>query len=439
VQRPAIVLFTRDLRVDDNPALVDAVATGAPVVPLFVLDPRLLAGRRSRGAFLVGCLHALDDELRARGGRLVLRTGDPIEETARVAAATGASLIVVAGDVTAYAHRRLVRLRDALPHVEVRTTPGITVLEPGAVAPPDRTHYRVFTPFHRAWSAAPWRAPVDGPVRIDVPEEIASAPLPPAPSGTVGGWAVPGAGAGRERAAAFLADGLSLYTERRDLAACEGTSRLSPYLRFGCISPLRLALAAGDSAFTRQLAWRDFYAQVLAANPASRRDDLVPLRYAWSGDPMLAERWRAGETGFPIVDAGMRQLLAEGWMHNRVRMIVASFLTKNLDLDWRLGEAHFDAHLLDGDPANNVGGWQWVAGTGVDTRPGRMFNPWLQSSRFDPDGVYIRRYLPELRDAATPDLHEPGRLGGSLLAGGYPAPMVDHATTARRYRERFTR
>ncbi len=428
--RPTVVLFTRDLRLDDNPALAAAVAAAHEVVPLFVLDDRLLRRRPRRSTFLKRCLVELDADLRAIGGRLVVRVGDPVAETARVVEEAGADAVHVAADVTPYASRRLERLRTALPRVAVRVWPGVAVVEAGALAPPGRDHYRVFTPYHRAWTNAPWRVPVPAPRSITVPAAISSSPW------TVEGMSsiAAGEGAARRHLDRFLHDRLASYAEQRDDLAAGGTSGLSPYLRLGCISALRVALAAGDGPFTRQLAWRDFYGQVLAANPDSLRDDMLPSRSTWEGDLRHLEAWRRGETGVPIVDAGMRQLATEGTMHNRTRMIVASFLTKDLDIHWRFGAQHFDAELIDGDPANNIGGWQWAAGTGVDTRPGRMFNPWLQGERFDGDGTYIRRHVPELADVAARDLHDPRRLAGTLPPGHYPTPIVDHADAARRYR-----
>lgn len=433
----AIVLFTRDLRVHDQPALAAAAREARQVIPVFVLEQRLLRRSERRTAFLLECVADLDESLRGRGGRLIVRRGEAVATVAALARDTGAAAVFLSEDVTAFAERRARELALALGRVPLRREAGVTVLRPGDVHPPGRDHYRVFTPYWRAWAGAEWRAPDEAPARVPVPEHVPGDPLPHAVGGSA--WARGGETEGRRRARAWLDGGCAAYGERRDDLAGGHTSRLSPYLRFGCISPLELALAAGPGEFCRQLCWRDFYHQVLAANPSSETEDLVPAGYAWDDDPEALAAWEAGMTGYPVVDAGMRQLAAEGWMHNRARMIVASFLTKNLSLDWRRGATHFDRLLLDGDPANNVGGWQWVAGTGVDTRPGRMFNPTLQAQRFDPAGIYVRRYVPELASVDGPAVHEPWKLGPQARPRGYPAPIVDHVETAARYRARFAR
>jgi deoxyribodipyrimidine photo-lyase len=431
--RVAIALFTRDLRVHDQPALAAAAREADEVVPLFVREERLAGRSEVRSGFLDEALGDLDASLRERGGRLVVHRGDAVAETARLARDLGADAVFASADVSAFARRREERLRDALGRVELRLCPGVTVVPPGELAPASGgDHYRVFTPYHRAWASASWRAVQKPPAQIAVPRGAGGERLrePGGPAGET---------AGRERMDAFLRTGLRRYGERRDALHGEGTSRLSHHLHLGCVSPLELALAAGPGEYQRQLAWRDFYHQVLWAAPESQHADLVPLRYDWDDDDGALAAWKAGETGYPVVDAGMRQLRAEGFMPNRARMIVASFLTKDLNLDWRLGAAHFDRHLVDGDVACNVGGWQWVAGTGVDTRPGRMFNPTLQAKRFDPHGDYVRRYVPELEHLDGAAVHEPWKAEGSLLRADYPAPLVDHAEAAARYRERFRR
>jgi deoxyribodipyrimidine photo-lyase len=431
--RVAIALFTRDLRVHDQPALAAAAREADEVVPLFVREDRLVGRSEVRTDFLDGALGDLDRSLRERGGRLVLHRGDAVGETARLVRELGADAVFASSDVSGFARRREDRLRDALGRVELRLFPGVTVVPPGELTPASGgDHYRVFTPYHRAWAAASWRAPERAPSQLAVPRgaggERVAHPHGPA-----------GESAGRARMDEFLRAGLRRYGDRRDDLHGGGTSRLSHHLHLGCVSPLELALAAGTGEYQRQLAWRDFYHQVLWAAPQSQHADLVPLRYDWDDDAEALDAWKEGRTGYPVVDAAMRQLRAEGFMPNRARMIVASFLTKDLNLDWRLGAAHFDRHLVDGDVANNVGGWQWVAGTGVDTRPGRMFNPTLQGKRFDPHGEYVRRYVPELEHLDGSAVHEPWRAEGSLLAADYPEPIVDHADAAARYRERFRR
>jgi deoxyribodipyrimidine photo-lyase len=236
-----------------------------------------------------------------------------------------------------------------------------------------------------------------------------------------------GESAGRARLGRWLRRGLERYEERHDAAAADATSRLSPYLHFGCLSARevaeRAAGRAGAEPFLRQLAWRDFFHQLLAARPEASREDYRPRGGGWREDPEALAAWKAGRTGFPLVDAGMRQLAREGWMHNRARLVAGSFLTKHLGIDWRLGAAHFSDLLVDADVAQNAGNWQWVAGTGADTRPNRVLNPVLQARRHDPDGAYVRRYVPELAAIAGRVVHEPWKLDQN--ANGYPAPIVE--------------
>jgi deoxyribodipyrimidine photo-lyase len=431
--RTAIVLFTRDLRVHDQSALTAAVEAAERVVPLFVLDRAVLArfGAPNRVAFLLDSLHDLAASLRARGGGLVVREGDVVAETMRVANQAGAEAIFVGEDVSGYAQRREVRLRAACAarRLELRVFPGVTVVPPGELAPAGSDHFRVFTPYWRRWRAEPRRPVGRAPRRVALPPRVRRGRLP-ALADLVAGMPSPelprgGETEGRRRLSRWLARSAERYGERHDDLAADGTSRLSPFLHFGCLSPTELAARAGDAEpFLRQLAWRDFYAQLLASNPASANEDLRPGRRRWRDEPGALDAWREGRTGYPVVDAGMRQLRREGWMHNRARLLTASFLTKDLGLDWRLGAGHFFEWLVDGDVANNVGNWQWVAGTGVDTRPNRRFNPIRQARRFDPDGDYVRRYVPELAGIEGRAVHEPWKLGGARPPS-YPERIVD--------------
>ena len=432
--RRAIALFTRDLRVADSPLLAHASQAADEVIPLFVLERGQLARSPLRAAFLIGSLHGLAAALAQRGGRLVVRQGDAAAETATLAAELDATLVVVAADATAYATRRLAAIRVALPRVEVRSVPGVAGVDPGTVHPHGRDHYRVFTPYGAAWRKAPWRVAAPAPTDLRTPPGIASLPLPGPHRGPIAGWAVPGEAAGAARVAAYLRGGRDGYGTARDDPAADATSRLAPWLHLGCVSPLQLALAVGDGPFQRQLAWRDFYLQLVAANPGALRADLVGRRAPWLEDAEGLAAWCAARTGFPFVDAGLRQLAQEGFMHNRLRMVVASFLTKDLLVHWREGAAHFDRLLLDGDPASNVSNWQWAAGCGVDTQPGRIFNPWIQAARFDPAGAYTRRYLPELAGVSDAGLLDPDGAERRRVVPGYPAPIVDHAHAARRFR-----
>ena len=261
----------------------------------------------------------------------------------------------------------------------MRTCPGVTVVPPGEIAPADRDHYRVFTPYHRAWAAEPWRALEDPPRALKLPDGVTPGGLPQAEDGG-------GETAARKQLTGWLRGGDGRYAEVRDDLAADATSRLSIPLHLGLLSPLEVATRSESGELIRQLAWRDFYAQLLAAVPGSATADLHEGRRRWRDDPDGLAAWKEGMTGYPVVDAGMRELAATGFMHNRARLLVASFLTKDLGIDWREGAAHFESLLLDGDIASNRGNWQWVAGTGVDTRPGRIFNPTVQGKRFDPDG-----------------------------------------------------
>jgi deoxyribodipyrimidine photo-lyase len=440
----AVVLFTRDLRVHDNPALRLAAERCDAVVPLFVVDDQLvrLDGRAAnRWAFLLESLDDLRGSLRRLGGELVVRRGDPVRETVGVALAAGARHVLVAEDASPLADRRLERLGQACgaEGLELQVTPGTAVVPPGDVAPAGRDHFLVFTPYHRRWAAAPVRAVVPPPPALRLPPVAGLEPGTIPELGTVTratpspGRQAGGERAGRNRLDRWLAHGLDGYAAGRDDLSADATSRLSAYLHFGCVSAVEVVTRArqrpGSDAFVRQLAWRDFFLQVLDARPETARDDLHPGRRRWRRTPGALDAWRDGRTGYPLVDAGMRQLREEGFVHNRVRLVVASFLTKTLGVDWRHGARHFADLLTDGDVASNVGSWQWVAGTGTDTRPGRIFNPVRQGRRLDPSGAYVRRYVPELRGVEGGAVHEPWRLG-LLAPEAYAERIVVHEDAA---------
>jgi deoxyribodipyrimidine photo-lyase len=431
----AIVLFTRDLRVRDNPALALACARARQVVPLFVVDPALTVPP-NRARFLAESVAALREELRERGGDLVIRHGDPVREVIEVAGQTAAGAVFTAADVSRYAAQRQRRLAEecARHRLALEVTPGHAVVQPGDLQPSGGDHYRIFTPYWRAWRAAAWRQSCPTPPVIRVPPGIKPGDPPALATGSSRGLAPGGERAGRELAGAWLDGPLSGYAESRDDLAGDQTSRLSAYLRFGCVSPLELARAAlpraGGEEFCRQLAWRDFFHQVTAAFPDIARTDYRtgpgPAPRSWSTDARALDAWRAGQTGIPVVDAGMRQLAAEGFMHNRARMFTASFLTRTLGIDWRHGYRHFGDLLADGDVACNAGNWQWVAGTGNNPRPSRVLNPLRQAERFDRDGEYTRRYVPELSGLAVPYIHVPWRLAPAQRRQlDYAAPLVD--------------
>jgi deoxyribodipyrimidine photo-lyase len=420
----AIVLFTRDLRVHDHAALWAAVEASTEIVPLFVQDPNF-DGYSARHAFLHDALADLRASLQSRGGDLVVCSGDPVEETLRVAQATGSTVVYLGADASVYAQRRQQRLSR---RIEVRLENTIAAVAPREVTPLGSDHYRVFTPYWRRWRAFALPAPLAPPPRIVVPPAIADGKIP-APSGG-------GETAGRRRLETWLRYGIHEYAATRNDLGRDATSRLSPYLHFGCLSAAEtVTRACGEGAaaeeFVRQLCWRDFYLQLLAANPHAARRDLRERDHDWVEDDDALTAWAEGQTGYPIVDAGMRQLRTEGWIHNRVRLIVASFLTKILGIHWRHGADVFAELLIDGDVASNSGNWQWAAGTGVDTRPNRRLNPVTQAKRFDPDGAYVRRYVPELADLEGIAVHEPWRAPLVARWPKYPAPIAT-APTGRR-------
>ena len=445
----SILWFRRDLRLDDLPALAAADAHG-DVVPLFVVDPAFAASGAPRRAYMAAALQALDDGM---DGALVYRHGDPATVVPAFAAEVGADVVVVSRDFGPYGRRRDAAVAERLA-ADGRRLQGVGspyAVDPGTVVKNDGTPYAVFTPFSKAWLAAGqprWadrrQTPAVGDVNwvgapdiaCDGPPEVPAVDctLPPASEASA-----------RERWAEFLSDGLDRYDDRRNLPALDGTSRLSPALRWGIVHPLQLIDDLGPvrahEVFRSELAWRDFYADVLFRRPETAWENLQPKMDAMvvDTDARARERfaaWAEGRTGYPIVDAGIRQLLATGWMHNRVRMIVASFLVKDLHLPWQWGARHFMRHLVDGDLASNNHGWQWAAGTGTDAAPYfRVFNPTSQSERFDPDGEYLRRWVPELRDVHGAAVHAPD---GLLRPADYPPPIVDHAAerdeALRRYK-----
>ncbi|MFE0516394.1 cryptochrome/photolyase family protein [Streptomyces sp. NPDC058964] len=448
----SVVLFTSDLRLHDHPPLRAALEGRRRAVPLFVRDTaveRSAFAAPNRLAFLADCLRDLDAGLRERGGRLVVRSGDVVDEVCKVAAEADADEVHMAADFSAYARRREERLRSALEAEGRRLLVHdavTTAIAPGAVTPASSDHFAVFTPYFRQWSQQWLREPVGAPRTVRVPDGVGSEELPAraAVAGVSEGLAPGGEVAGRKRLTAWLRAGVASYGDRHDDLAGDATSRLSPHLHFGTLSPVELVGRArqaggpGADAFVRQLAWRDFHRQVLAARPQSATADYRTKHDRWRSERTARadiEAWREGRTGYPVVDAAMRQLLHEGWMHNRGRLLSASFLAKTLYVDWRVGARHFLELLVDGDIANNQLNWQWMAGTGTDTRPNRVLNPVTQGKRHDPDGAYVRRWVPELADVAGPVVHEPWKLQGlDRAALDYPDPIVDLSDGLARFR-----
>ncbi|MGY1615692.1 cryptochrome/photolyase family protein [Geodermatophilus sp. SYSU D00691] len=437
----SLLWFRRDLRLSDHPALVAARDDAGPdgsVLPVFVLDPRLWepAGPPRR-RFLFDCLAALDESL---DGALVVRTGDPARVLPALVREAGAAAVHVSADAGPYGRARDAAVERALGDVPLVRTGSPYAVTPGRITKDDGSPYRVFAPFARAWREHGWRAPAPRPRGVPWQRGVPSDRLPEV---DVDGVRLPPAGEAAARAAwrQFRDERLAGYGDARNLPATDGTSRLSVHLKYGTVHPRTLLAdlaAAGDvprehvRRFTDELAWREFYADVLWHRPetAHRAFDERMGRLTYDTGPDADARfaaWAEGRTGYPIVDAGMRQLLGEAWVHNRVRMVVASFLTKDLHVDWWRGARHFLRHLVDGDLASNNHGWQWVAGTGTDASPyHRVFNPVRQGQQFDPDGGYVRRWVPELRDVPTRWVHEPWRSPDGVPPG-YPEPIVDHA------------
>lgn len=440
----SVMWFRRDLRLSDNPALLEAAADG-PVLPLFVLDPALWgpAGPGRRG-YLAASLHALDGSLRQRGTGLSVVRGDPVRRVLLAAREVGAARVHVAADFGPYGARRDAAVEEALAEhgIELVRTGSPYAVAPGRVTNGSGSPYRVYTPFSRAWAEHGWRAPVDPPSGgswVALEKDTTDIPTPTLPDGLE----LPAAGeSAARRAWADFLDRVADYDDERDRPDLDTTSRMSPHLRWGEIHPrtmladLARLRSEGAATYRKELAWREFFADVLHARPETAREYLRPeyarMRYDEPDGQLTA--WQRGRTGFPVVDAGMRQLRATGWMHNRVRMIVASFLVKDLHLEWQHGARHFMRWLVDGDLASNQQNWQWAAGSGVDAAPYfRVFNPTTQGRKFDPRGEYVRRWVSELADVEDP--HDPSDTDRE--AAGYPAPIVDHAEERREALDRW--
>lgn len=442
--RKAIWWIRRDLRLRDNPTLQVALAHG-DVIPVFVRDPHLMTALSSRRrSFLWEALKGLDTDLRFKGSRLLLRSGTPEAALTQLVIDTGATAIFAEEDFTPYARKRDENIARSLP---LKLVQGQLVYHPMAALKSDGTPYTVFTPFSKNWKAllppsltifpAPERMPA-------VPAELKSEehsvgernPLFPASEAEAQG-----------RLADFVNEKIFSYTEDRNQLDLDGTSSLSPYLHFGLLglsdavhnaqqvisSARDTESRKGAETWLNELIWRAFYIHILYHFPHVRERSFRPKydHIQWVNDPHEFENWKNGRTGYPIVDAGMRQLRQSGWMHNRARMITASFLVKDLLIDWRWGERWFMEKLLDGDLAANNGGWQWTAGVGTDAAPYfRIFNPVLQSKKFDPKGDYIRRWVPELAHLSAKDIHAPWE--GDVDMRGYPQPIIDHAFARQR-------
>jgi deoxyribodipyrimidine photo-lyase len=443
----AVLWFRRDLRLGDHPALHAALTAADGVVPVFVPDPRLLVAGAARVARLHASIAALHE---ATEGALVVRTGDPTEVVPALADEVAASEVHVSRESTPFGRRRDARVAERLAASGRRLVGTGTpyAVEPGLLRTAAGTPYQVFTPFSRAWRDRAGPDPEPYPDSVAWRRGVAGEP-----------WRTPlqhhrvaaGEEAALARWRAFLDDGLAAYAEDRDRPDLDATSRMSQHLKYGEIHPRTMLRdlaehpeSGGEGArrLALELCWREFHADLLWHQPASAwhdlRGGLVAMAYdAGSDVDELVDAWRRGRTGFPFVDAGMRQLLAEGWMHNRLRMVTASFLVKDLHVWWPLGARHFLDHLLDGDLASNNQGWQWVAGTGTDAAPYfRVFNPVAQGKQFDPDGAYVRRWVTELGHLPGAAAHEPWRHADGY-ARRYPERIVDHDVERRESLRRY--
>jgi len=444
--------FRNDLRLQDNTALAALAERVEQWLPVFVLDPRIVGDAGAGGArtrFLLDCATRLGRALEQRGVPLLVRRGRPEQLLPQLLHETGARLLSFNEDTTPFAHRRDAAVEQAVRKsgAQVLSRLDHVVFRAADVRTARGRPYAVYSPYRRSWWSR-WHEEPRLPVRTRrLPPPIPGFPSDPIPAPrqlALGGDAATlptgGERAARRRLDRFLETAAARYHVDRDRPDLDGTSRLSPYLRFGVLSARQCFERAGLAAAAKpalrrgvrkwldELIWREFYAAILEENPRVLRENHRKEFDAvvWNDDPQGFEAWCEGRTGYPIVDAGMRQLRATGWMHNRVRMIVASFLTKDLLIDWRHGERFFFDHLVDGDPASNNGGWQWSASTGADAQPYfRIFNPFAQGQRWDPEGRYVRRWVPELSDVPAPHIHAPWQAGSP--PGDYPPPLVDHA------------
>jgi len=446
--------YRRDLRINDHKILRAASLACTAVCPLFIVSDRnpLWSGP-NRQQFLCDCLASLAASLRTIDGRLIVRQGPVVEVLRQVIKETGAQAVFFQSAPDPHAHAVEIAVAQLCRElgVALHAMHDVSLLAPDAVLTGSGQPYRVFTPYSKNWLAQAKQAPAPAITRLRTPAHIRSEPLP-----TVATWGlqkpsatlVPaGEMAANQRLTEALTNRIGRYHEQRDLPAVAGTARISQDLRFGLLSIRSIhasVVAAHDAAapvakpgfevFLKELAWREFYFAILHHFP-----EVLELEFApqWRGLPWAEpdsklDAWQLGNTGFPIVDAGMRELLATGHMHNRVRMITAMFLTKDLHYDWRHGEAWFMRHLVDGETASNNGGWQWSAGTGADAAPYfRIQNPWSQTARFDPQGTYIKRWVPELARVSPAEFCNPPA-AGRPLAPGYPLPIVDHPTERQR-------
>jgi deoxyribodipyrimidine photo-lyase len=448
----------RDLRLEDNQALTAALDQGSGVLPVYILDEHLLAKpAEKRQGFLFAGLHVLDTDLRRLGSRLIVRRGNPVIELPRLVAESGADLVFAEQDISPYA---LHRDKAVACQVNLQLVHGLGVHPTAAISRVDGGPYTVFTPYSRAWRSLPFSAytipaPTSLPPTPDLHSELL--PDPPAPP------AFPAGEHEAHRRLATFSDGpIFTYEYGRNQLDTDGTSALSPYFRFGMLSARSAITSAQHAARTAQdnpsrlgcetwlneLIWREFYQSILYHFPHVLSTAFKPAlrNVPWRNAPEDLQAWQSGYTGYPVVDAAMRQLAATGWMHNRARMIAASFLVKHLLINWQVGEQWFMHTLIDGDPAANNGGWQWTAGTGTDAAPYfRIFNPILQGKKFDPEGKYVRKWVPELANVPQKFIHNPWEMSlteqhnyNVIIGSDYPYPIVEHSFARQRVLEAYS-
>jgi deoxyribodipyrimidine photo-lyase len=468
MSRPVVVWFRRDLRVDDHAALYHAASTGVPVVPLFIFDDDVIDRLPSDGAvfdFQAEALRDLDSAIVGRGGRLICRRGAALEVHEAIIREFQPSALFYNRDYEPAARRRDEAVERLYRRygIDVQSFRDHVIHEPTEVLTAEGKPYVVFTPFANAWKRLDHPAPFGRPKKFSTPAGVSVGVLGSAEldrRATIERPAMRGGLTAAEKQwRRFLEGPLQRYHQGRDLPAEAGTSRMSAYLRFGCISPRRLLEDASAihreassevrtavAKYVDELIWREFYQAVLYHFPQLVTDNYRPEfdRMPWSRSERTRKAWEEGRTGYPLVDAGIRELRTTGWMHNRVRMVVASFLTKDLMHDWRTGAAFFEQYLLDIDTASNVGGWQWSASTGVDPKPLRIFNPTLQAERYDPTGAYIRAHVPELARVPDAYIHAPWsmpplvqREAGCVIGEEYPRPIIDHHEGSARFKAAY--
>jgi len=444
----------RDLRLFDNPSLANSLSNSDQIIPLFILDPAIIHSPKTgpkRNAFLFEGLSSLDNQLKSRGAKLIIRSGDPVQVFTEIFTELSIkenASIYCEEDYTPYSQQRDTRVSQNFPLIKSGSP---AILPPGIILKKDKTPYTIFTPYKNAWysiNSLSGYHPILAPDRIIIPPEINSVQMPKIERQ----WSkiLANESAALARLEWFISGEdapIFNYIENRNIPFLDGTSKLSPYLRFGIISPkyvfsraLYLINQLNNTnkishikTWLNELVWRDFYMQILYYFPHVTKENFRHKHIHWLNDNDNFQAWCNGLTGFPIIDAAMRQLVETGWMHNRLRMIVASFLSKNLLIDWRWGETFFMQHLIDGDPSSNNGGWQWCASTGTDAAPYfRIFNPITQSKNIDSNGSFIRTWLPELRNVKNKYIHEPWIMPldeqdycSCHIGKEYPFPIVD--------------